>query len=110
MSITIFNKTPWSAAQHCVQLTPLARPVSWARSQNVVACRRSCRLMEAASGATDALRWAAEKGHASFHGSANENQTQILYTHARNSPSEPSERDRGVNRFIPEYEIARPNH
>ena len=25
-------------------------------------------------------------------------------------PSEPSERDRGVNRFTPEYEISRPNH
>jgi len=44
-----------------------------------------------------------------FHGGANQNQTQILYTHARKSPSEPSEIHRGVNRCTPEYEIACPN-
>ena len=75
-----------------------------------VACHHPCRSIEVASGATDAVRWAAEEGHASFHGCANENQTQILYTHARKSPSEPSERDRGVNRCTSEYEISRPNH
>ena len=75
-----------------------------------VACHHPCRSIEVASGATDAVRWAAEEGHASFHGCANENQTQILYTHARKSPSEPSERNRGVNRCTSEYEISRPNH
>jgi len=63
-----------------------------------------------ASGTPDAQRWAAESRRSSFHGGANENQTQILYTHARKRPSEPSERKKGVNYFTPEYENARPNH
>jgi len=97
------------AAQHGLQATPLARPHT-CRVFHAYHVPPAVAFKEVASGALEAQRWAAEKGHASFHGSANENQTQILYTHARNSPSEPSERDRGVNRFTPEYEIARPNH
>ena len=48
------------AAQHCVQRTPLARPLTWARSFGVVAHRGSCRSVEVASGAADACRWAAQ--------------------------------------------------
>ena len=64
-----------------------------------------------ASSAAESWRWAAEEGPASFHGGANQkNQPQILYTHARKSLSEPSERDRGVNRFTFTHRISRPNH
>jgi len=44
------------AAQHCVQRTPLARPLTWARSWGVVVHRRSCRFMEVASGAAESWR------------------------------------------------------
>jgi len=92
-----------------LQVTPLARPVTrgvgHARSvPSAVA------FTHVASGAPEAWRWAAEDGHASFHGGANQNQTHILYTHTRKRLSEPSEMHRGVNHFILEYEIARPNH
>ena len=91
-----------------VQVTPLARPVT----RGVFRIRpmpTSVPISMPASGAPDADRWAAESRRSSFHGGANENQTQILYTHARKSPSEPSEIYRGVNLFTPEYEIACPN-
>ena len=39
-----------------LQRTPLARPRSWARSCGVVACQRSCRSVEVASGAAES--WA----------------------------------------------------
>ena len=41
-----------------LQRTPLARPLTWARLLGVVACRRSCRSVEAASGAAESRRWA----------------------------------------------------
>ena len=41
-----------------LQRTPLARPVTWARLFGVVACRRSCRSVEVASGAAESGRWA----------------------------------------------------
>ena len=66
-------------------------------------------FQEVASGALEAQRWAAEEGHASFHGGTNQNQPHILYTHTRKRLSEPSEIYRGVNLFTPEYEIACPN-
>ena len=44
---------------NALQRTPLARPLTWARFRNAVACQRSCRFMDVASSATDALRWAA---------------------------------------------------
>ena len=97
------------AAQHRLQLTPLARPQTW---RVFHACRvpPAVAFKEAASGALEAQRWAAESRRSSFHGGANQNQTHILYTHARKRLSEPSERDRGVNCFTSEYEISRPNH
>ena len=98
------------AAQHGLQATPLARP-GIRRVFHAYCVPPAVAFKEVASGALEAQRWAAEKGHASFHGGANQkNQPQILYTHARKRLSEPSERDRGVNRCTPEYEIARPNN
>ena len=40
--------------------------LGWARSPLLVACHRLCRSMEAASGATDAVRWAATVARALF--------------------------------------------
>ena len=92
-----------------VQVPPLARPVN----RGVFRVRpvpSAVPISKAASGAPDADRWAAEEGHASFHGGANQNHPPMRYTHARKRPSEPSERDRGVNRFTFENEKSRPNH
>ena len=45
-----------------LQRTPLARPLTWARSWGVVAHRRSCRSVEVASGAAESRRWASKRG------------------------------------------------
>ena len=42
-----------------LQRTPLARPLRWARFLGVVACQRSCRSLEIASGAAEGWRSAA---------------------------------------------------
>jgi len=76
---SVFLYNSYHAAQHCVQLTPLARPQTWARFRNVVACRRPCRFMEVASGATDALRWAATAARAIF----NTNKTKQSASYSR---------------------------
>jgi len=59
ISAMLFLYVQRRAAQQCVQRTPLARPLTWARFFGVVACCRSSRSTEVASGAADAWRWAA---------------------------------------------------
>ena len=54
-----------------MQLTPLARPVGWARFTLLVACHRLCRSMNAASGATDAVRWASNRSRSADVGEPN---------------------------------------
>ena len=41
-----------------LQRTPLARPLTWARSFGFVALHRSSRSVEAANGAAESRRWA----------------------------------------------------
>ena len=41
-----------------LQRTPLARPLTWARSFGFVAHQRSCRSVEVASDAAESGRWA----------------------------------------------------
>ena len=51
-----------------MQRTPLARPRSWARSWGVVACRRSCRSVEVASGAAESWALGIRPHYHAIHG------------------------------------------
>ena len=73
ISAMLFLYVQRRAAQQCVQRTPLARPLTWARFFGVVACCRSSRSTEVASSAADAWRWAA-------HPSLNANGEDFLTT------------------------------
>ena len=50
---------------NALQRTPLARPLTWARSFGFVAHQRACRSVEVASGAAESRRWAVGQEHPS---------------------------------------------
>ena len=71
ISAMLFLYVQRRAAQQCVQRTPLARPLTWARFFGVVACCRSSRSTEVASSAADAWRWASNRSRSADVGEPN---------------------------------------